>query len=358
MEKGGALEGVVVDGNGAAVHGAQVLVRDYGEGIEERRGVSDAQGRFAFSNIVSKDKVDVEVSHNDFSTWSAEGVDVGSTDLEVRLTPHGGFAGSVFAPDGEAVMAFTVQPQADRSQRSGGKRLRAKTFNDGTFEYTGVPAGTYTLHIRSLKFSAVTIEDVRIGEGEIRDLGEIVLQEGGNVTGRVIDANNGVGVGGARVRVTQGARAFQPGKAVSTIMTAADGSFTITGLKDQVITLEVSHADFAPQRKTGVDPRIAQRSQGLVIELVSAGEIVGAVGDATGKALKGVSVYLISQGKGAARGSNQTVSTDADGSFHFRRVAPGFYTVKAHMFGSPPRSSETKVTVESGGTLEVNLTLD
>jgi len=67
---------------------------------------------------------------------------------------------------------------------------------------------------------------------------------------------------------------------------------------------------------------------------------------------------LISQGKGAARGSNQTVSTDADGSFHFRRVAPGFYTVKAHMFGSPPRSSETKVTVESGGTLEVNLTLD
>ena len=361
LTQGGHLSGVVTSAGGEPVAGAQVIVRDFGDGIAERRAISDPKGHFEFNNIVSEENVEVEVSHDDYATWNHEAVAVGTTDLEVELTSLSSVIGVVLDPSGKPVGNFTVQPQlANRRDGSSQKRFKAKTFNkrNGQFEYKGLSAGTYTFFVRSIKYSAVTIEGVLISEGETKDLGEIHLQEGGTVTGHVIDAGSGEPIAGARIRITQGARAFRPGKSRPSATTDADGYFSFTGLKDQVLTFEVSADGFATIRETGIDPRVASKSQGLELEMVTASEVYGAVVDDRKQALANINVYLIHQGKGGSKGANKTASTDKDGNFHFRGVAPGSYIVKAHKFDKPPRTSEQAIQVESGSNFEVLLQLD
>jgi protocatechuate 3,4-dioxygenase beta subunit len=356
LEKGGVLAGVVKSTVGDLIQGAEVVVRDFGDGIQERRTVSNGKGKFEFNNIIAADEVEVEVKHQDYGNFSDKAVKVGTSDLEVVLKPLGSIVGVVIDPEGRPMDSFTVQPQSNNvNKRRGGARLRAKTFNpeDGRFEYRGIPDGIYSLSVRSLKFSAVTLEEIEVRAGETIDVGEIQLAEGGSVNGRVVIAGTNQPIVGAKIRVLQGAQAFQANRASPVVTTDANGGFVISGLKDRVISLDVTHVEFASERVSSVDPRVGAKSQNLLIELEQPGQIIGTIVDAAGKLAKGMPIYLVAKGKGS---KNDSQNSDANGEFQFRKVSSGAYTVRAHRFGKA--GAQVDVEVFSGDTVEVRLQLE
>ena len=354
LEQGGKLSGIVVSSENEPIQGAEVIVRDLGNGLKEHRVVTNTKGSFEFTSIIAEDFVEVEVNSKDYGTFLAEEVKVGTSDLQVELKSLAVIIGRVVDPEGRPAKSFTVRPQSGGGQSKSGPRLRARNFNpvDGRFEYKGVSDGIYTLSIRSLQYAAVTLTDLRVEAGDVIDVGDIQLSEGGTVTGVVVAAGTNEPVEGARVRVVQGARAFQPGKATSIVTTDAAGEFFFSGLKDQVLALEVSHGNFAKQRVNGVDPRISGKSQGLLVELAAAATISGVVVDSRRQPIKGIAVYLMGGDKSTSS-SGGTAKTDSEGVFEFLGVTPGTYTVRAHRFGNPPLSGEVSLQTVTGQHHEV-----
>jgi uncharacterized GH25 family protein len=290
LEAGGFLAGQVLDSNGAPVSAAEVSVREYTEGFKELRPeITDAEGRFRVQNLSSKDFVKLEVHHDDYGAYSSSKVAVGDENLEVVLRPLGMIRGVLVDPEGKPLSSFSVQAESPDGAGKA-KRLNAKTFSptDGSFEYRGLPDGTYTVSVRAPSFSVVTVADIRVAAGQATDVGQIQLLEGGRISGTVVASEGGAPVAGATVRVTQGFRAFRdPGARVAEV-TGPDGSFTFEKLKDGAVTLEVSHADFVKKRVTGVDTKIAEKSRNLMVALDRGGEISGSVAGRGGKALKGI----------------------------------------------------------------------
>ena len=210
------------------------------------------------------------------------------------------------------------------------------------------------------------IAGVRVGEGEAVDLGQVELPVGGVVFGQVLDASTSRPIPGARVQIVQGSNRFLRADTVtggsaanqSPLQTTdSDGRFKFTGLKSGTLSLKVSQSGYVSRNVDGVNPDLAEKSQDLLVELESGGEITGVVLDKSGKPRGGMAVYLIS---GDAQ-ANQTMQTDKEGKFHFSGVPSGTFTVKAHKFGpggTQNEQSEVNVDMSVGGSQDVILQLE
>ena len=368
LDKGNAVGGIVRDGNGEPIRSANVIVRDLAQGAKELRGSTGDDGSFSIDGILSNDSVVLEVSHENFSSYSNENTPVGGTGIEIVLRELGKIRGNVIDPDGKAVESFTVQPlkPEGRDQR---KKLKPETYNpkDGAFEYAGVPAGTYTVNIRALQFTVASVPNVKVAEGEVVDLGEIVLELGGAVNGRVVDSQTSQGIEGVRVQVVQGTSRFvradpgtdsgSPTTSSPIQVTGSDGSFTFTGLKSGNLALRFSHEVYVGHRIDDVNPDVPEKSRDLQIVLDKGGEISGVVLGKDGEPRSGMPVYLI----GGDAGSNQTMQTDEEGRFHFGSVPSGTFTVKAHKFaavaGQKPEQADEQLEMVPGAAFEVTLQL-
>lgn len=369
LEQGQAVSGRVVDQAGAPVAAAEIVVRDFAQGLKELRGSSVSDGRFTIDGIVATDVVEIEVSHPSYAGYSSENVRVGSSDLQVVLKELGGIRGVVVGPGGEAVDTFTVQAQSEAAQRDPRKAPKAQTFTptggDGAFEYRGIASGVYTVNIRSPQFSAASIPAVAVADGEVVDLGKIVLEAGGVVFGKVVDGASGLPIAGARVQITQGSSRFIrsaaaniAGASTSPVQTTgADGGFRFTNLKGGSLSLRISQDGYVTSTVNDVNPDSAPSSQNLVLELSQGGEITGQVLGADGKARAGMTVYLM----GEDPGTNASTATDRDGRFRFQGVPAGNFTVKAHRFGTqgaPAEQAESPVALGSGDVQQVVLRVE
>ena len=367
LQQGNSVSGVVLDGSNNPIVGASVVATDFTEGLTELTSTTDAQGRFTVDRILSDDQVGLEVSHPEYSKYSVDAVKIGTNDLSVVLGDLARISGKVLGDDGEPIVAFTVQPQYQSERRDPRKDIKPKTFSgeSGTFEFKGVSAGTYNVQISAPSYSAVTLENVSVGEGESVDLGDIGLKVGGIVYGQVIDQASGSPVNRARVQIVQGrsrfAKAPRNDTPVSsaernpTQFTDADGRFRFSGLKDGNLSLRVSLSGYVTQKIDSVNPALASSSQDLVISLSPGGDIAGQVLDAAGKPKARMPVYLM----GDDSSSNQQTSTDREGRFRFAGVPGGTFTVKAHQFrpaaGGNNEHAESQVNLEPGQSVEVTL---
>ena len=211
LSAGSLLGGRILDVDGNEVTNAIVRVREVVGGLSEHRQETDVLGLFNFSSLASKDTVELEVSHPEFSPHFDENVAVGQEDLEITLQRLGGVRGTVVGESGEVVVAFSLQPQPVLDENaspfaSSGSKPAAKTVQDaeGQFEYTGLATGTYSVVVRAPNFASFVYPDVQITAGDIVDLGEAILPSGGVVEGIVIDSETAQPVEGADVRVVTG----------------------------------------------------------------------------------------------------------------------------------------------------------
>src|SRR5690606_30458384 len=221
-------------------------------------------------------------------------------------------------------------------------------------DYAGVPEGVYDVSIGAPSYATVRLAGQVIRGADIVDLGEIVLEEGGRIAGRVVEAGTGRAIAGADVRIVQGAARFRDRSSPTANplqRSAADGSFTFTDLKEGNVTLEVAHAAFGTVRQAGVNPQLAESLE-ILIEMERGGIIEGTVLDVNGRPVDGMWVYLGTD--------NRRTPTNDRGQFTFANVTPGRHTVKAHKFvpNRLPIMAEQEVYVEAGGSVAVDLRVE
>lgn len=366
MERGNAVAGVVTDAKGKAIAYAEVIAKDFSEGVKELRATTGNDGHFTVEGIISNATVELQVTHENYVAWSDPKVRVGASDVQVVLKEMGSLHGIVVTSDGKPVeVSFTVQAQ-NPAMKDPRKQPKSQNFTspDGSFDYKGVPAGTYSVQVKAPPFAVASIADVRVGDGEAVDLGTIELQAGGRVFGKVVAADTRQPVEGVRVQIAQGSSRFMStgtatgGSAPNPIQTTgADGTFAFNGLKSGNLSLRITHEGYLSRKLDDVNPDDSSKSQDLVIELEQGGEISGTVYDSNATARAGIDVYLI----GEDASTNQTQRTDKAGLFHFQGVASGTFTLKAHKFGSAEggqEQAEVSVEVSPGSSQSVDLQLE
>ncbi len=197
------------------------------------------------------------------------------------------------------------------------------------------------------------------------NLGRIILQSGGIVSGREVDGATGQPIFGARVTIVQGSSRFLKANAGApsgarsgrkpTQTTDSNGTFSFSGLKGGSLTLRVKHTDYVEAKATA-NPDVVAESRELVIELTRGGEITGTVFGPGEQPRRNMQIYLI----GDDPRSNKRARSGRDGQFTFRSVVPGSYTVKALEFaqeGRPVEEVEVRVDIGPGQTRTVVLQL-
>jgi uncharacterized GH25 family protein len=341
LKQGAHVKGVILDGDGQPVRGAQVLARDVSpSGMKELRAESEQDGTFSVENILATDAIEIEIEHPDYGSWANEKVPVNTENLKVGMAKLGGVRAVVVDPNGKPVSSFTVQPspkgQASEDAR---KRLGPKTFGtstDGSFQYDGIPAGVYTINIRSPNYAVFTFDDVQVGT-KVTDLGRAVLQEGGALAGVVVD-HDGQPVNGATVRVLGGLVRFNnptssgagrsPGDQ-SVVVTDSTGAFQFKNLKGGPVSLQVNSKGFVPVKVENIDLNNPAQALNVKAILEVGAEIFGTAIDGQNNVKSGVSVFLT----GDRPDWNQRTSTDSEGKFQFKGLSPGRYRVAAQKVG-------------------------
>ena len=188
-------------------------------GLGGNKARTDAQGHFAFDSVESgkyvvrygkpgqvvKAKHDLEVppSSRDvrcdlaLRTGSVRVLVLSSEDAEpverasVRLFRAGDSGGAAKKPRAQRVVMIGITSDGDSGETSsmtfGAERVM--TDDDGVAVFEDVPVGQFTLEVESGRYAPGKKSDVLVVEHQVTDCGAIELERGGQIRGRVTDAN-------------------------------------------------------------------------------------------------------------------------------------------------------------------------
>ncbi len=198
LEPGRAVTGTVTSRDGGPVPGAEVeisLATDDAFGLRVR-ATTDRDGAFDLGMLPKEGLQQVDTTirasaaqHATLSAFFSEFADDSELRLELERgqTVSGRFVNTAGAPVAEVNVW--------------GPGHSAKSSADGTFELSGVPWTGETMLMRSASHAMPAPVALPAEVGEI-DLGDIVLEDGVEITGFVFDAE-GKPVSGAQVNVLQ-----------------------------------------------------------------------------------------------------------------------------------------------------------
>jgi protocatechuate 3,4-dioxygenase beta subunit len=311
--QGGWLAGKVSDAKGRPVAG--VLVRAEmepqfwtGSAVE----TTDSEGRFEIPGL-DVGRYTVVARHAGLAPAVAGGVAVdvdGGADVALTLSPGAAVTGRLV--DGEErPLAGRVAAQELGGQpipRSLVELLRAEAGPDGRFRIDGVPPGSYALGAVAPRFSGRRVE-TEVAGAEVVDLGDIVLEPGVAVRGRV---RTSAGAPIADAEISTGGFDMMRGSAFSETRSEADGSFVLTGLIPGPTRVNFKAVGFAPLTEktmmTGADP--------VDVILSPGGSIAGLVVEEGGRTVDAYRVVAsASKARGPWEGGAEKSVGSSDGRF-------------------------------------------
>ncbi|MBL8804600.1 MAG: carboxypeptidase regulatory-like domain-containing protein [Planctomycetes bacterium] len=143
----------------------------------------------------------------------------------------------------------------DGGARAAGRRSEATTDAQGRFELSGLRPGQQSLEVRAPRFARLQTRDVRAVEGVATDVGTLVLELGGVLTGVVVD-RRGAPVAEARVlqlleSLGGGLMIVGGAPGVELARSGVDGSFRIDTLPAGPFRLRVTHEAHPDQATSG-----------------------------------------------------------------------------------------------------------
>jgi RNA polymerase sigma-70 factor (ECF subfamily) len=319
IERGLAVQGVVVDARARPVAGAEVLLARGGV-IPQATHVAartDASGRFALRDLRSFHLVGARASGLGTSPFELLHAWRTGTrqrlDLELVLPGRSAsLRGVVLDPDGAPVAgafvragAFAVACEPTTSGRAQ-KHVPVHRLTDanGWFSVGELPAGRLPVHAYRRGFAPgdATVELV---EGELRDV-VLRLQVGATLCGTVRDAS-GEPVADAELEWSEAADYPEP----SSAETGADGEFRVADLPAGTLTLHVQARERGSAR---VQVRLhAGQQTSCEVRLAPGHVIAGRLLDHAGSPLAG---WLLTAERPEAAGCGyQLYRSGADGAF-------------------------------------------
>ncbi len=372
--------GIVVDASGRAVRGAEVTasVDPTARRPSALRSsatldpaISDGGGRFSLAGLHPDASYVVRARKAGFASAEIElPRPREDTARELRIVLEGGrrAIGTVVGPSGEPVAGARVT--LEKSVRSGSARrlflarfhgtgvpLEGTSDADGRFAIQDVPAGTFDLEATAPGWARAARPGLEVlAEAAETDFGEIELEPGAALEGRITDAR-GAAVEGAEVFATEteeelvfvGVGGDDDAPAA---VSAADGSFTVPDRRPgEKVDLRVEASGYATASVAGVE---APTVRPLSVRLFRSSKLRGHVVDSTGRPVAGALVWLqILTVRGNTSSSMQSgrTTTAEDGRFTIEEVSPG--EIELHVRADGYRSAELKsLTVEPERDLE------
>ncbi|MBL9079488.1 MAG: carboxypeptidase regulatory-like domain-containing protein [Planctomycetes bacterium] len=275
------------------------------------------------------------------------------TEVEADATSHGdapqGVRGRVFTPDGQPAPGVEVLLVENVSRNAAELFLRAKmaqsapplasskTREDGSFELGLLRAGQMCdLRVVSDRFPEKSIGRLSVREGDWFDAGEIRLEFGSLVQGRVVEEGTQLGIAGATVYLANATQAHAmlatPGRERGiAAQTDASGFFRFENAPAQgLVNLTVEALGYAasPVLNQPLKPQVPNE---FLLQVVRGEPIAGVVVDPDGKPIAGATVTAT--GLSTKTPQNATATSGADGVFSFPSLRVGPYHLQTSMAG-------------------------
>ncbi len=346
LAAGVSLSGTVADRAGQPVAGAVVLIQpDTGSAqslgaLSER---TDAQGRFEALGL-EPGAHQVVTRHPDFAPHVSMVRIEGGIDAQVSVTLDGGASvvGRLLGAGDRPVRGQVGVEESDGQSVPAAVRelLRAEAGEDGRFRIERVPPGSHALLAAGLGHAPKRI-DAAVGASAVVDLGDVELEAGLAIRGRVTD-KRGRPVADARLHASP----FRMGmKRQATTLSDPDGSFVLGGLDPGMHEVRVQATGHGE-----ADRQVEAGSEGVTFVLEASGSIVGAVADDAGRPVEVFSVVarVVDEERHAA--AVKTVSSP-EGRFLLEDLAAGTYTLQVSAASRMP-ASVSDLNVTAGATTD------
>ncbi len=344
---GSGIYGRILDERGDDVAGALVTVEmENGMFSSSPAQESDAEGRFAFLGL-EPGRYRLFARHDDFAPEVLE-LELGSeSDAEIEVVVTAGFLLTGRLVDENAK---PVRGRVSLRALDGGNvsvtmrsRFRIETDDEGSFSLGPVPAGDHMLLVEARGYSAKNVEAPISGRNEDEDLGDIVLEIGLAIAGRVTN-ESGAPIAAAAVTASQPGRGMMSatGDGLVVAETDEEGRFILAGLSPGAQEVRATASGYGNSKPVRVEPG----TTGLTLTLKLAGSIRGAVVDPESRP---VTSFVARARSSEARGILPVTVQDAEGVFVVDGVPEGEYAVE---ITSPAFVPEAISSVRvSGGTV-------
>ncbi len=338
LPAGRSVTGTVKNQDGQPVVGAIVIVDD-AVGQPAR---TDQAGAFALD--LPSDR-DVTLTITTFDNSHSTTIEVPRTDRAVSVQldapPTCRLVARVSGLPGRTRLSsvlMQIKPRGSNTERN--SRTRLVDIQNGVLDWPLCPVGPCRVEIRCEGYVPF-IQDIDFSPSVDTDLGDIVLERGAFVLGRVVD-DKGAPVANARVFVGNEGdlQVYEP-----RTTTAEDGTFRILGVSTRSATVVAWAAGYSPAVRTLTLPNdvISGRTIEIPLELGSTIEV--SVPDAQ----PGSIVQLLREGRLVA-----SAALDEAGVAQFVDRATGLYRVRLYGTGKP---QELRVE-QPGSTVEFALEYD
>jgi hypothetical protein len=328
LARGGIVEGIVVDGAGAPIRGAQIAAFATGPDGQGLEASADAQARTAGRHAGLAP--DATPASPNAPSRSADPLYVPRGELGVMLGPipypplvGGSALRYARIVDGPGVSrGVTVQPGLPPLPVDPALAPTWVTGDDGRFRITGLPRAAWTVSARAPALAEGRSRPDKGGVGEVARDVRIVLGAGVIVAGTVTDGDGPVA--GAILEIR--ARGKGPGLARLETVTDVDGSYRLGPLAGEV-TLRVSaygHGEVVRELDLGPPSGAVPGERREDISLAEAdAELEGVVEDPSGLPARGARLAILGGG-GAGR---RTIAGDG-GRFSIPYLPAGKHVVR------------------------------
>ncbi len=264
-----------------------------------------------------------------------------------------------------------------------GTKIATQTTLGQQFTLANVPAGMHTLLAQSASYAAAIV--VEVTAGHVSNIGEVVLQNAGQIAGLVTAQSSGNPLSGAMVTVTEvlptatTATAPLPSRLT---YTDTSGSYVVDGLPAGSYLVTISAQGYTTATLS-LTVSAGQTTAGDAALVAAATANTGAVGgtvylkldDGTLNPLQGVLVqimppntaytglqqFLLGQAVSSGQAGPMIPSaiayafTDENGAYLIKGLTPGAYTAIASRDGL--NNASMPVTITANTTANVNFTL-
>ncbi len=339
-----SLAGVVVDARGQPVEGAMVSARSEapdGYGYDR----TDEYGHFDLGGLPPSAHYKITAQREN-SGVEGPSVDVATGNRQVRLLVRDAamITGRVLlAGKPVSYFGFAITDDVNDSY----SRPTPVRDEDGRFTSKDATPGKAVVVIVGPGFARKAIDNVQIVAGQTTDLGDITVERGEAIRGRVLDGRGG-GIAGATVTIVgsasfsaRGLQRIMQGEPTAT--TDASGNFELFGgpPSTEERTIKAAHPMVGASAFTIVP--IGQSTIDLVLQTTGAIE-----GTAVGHDLS----FAIAVSHEDARG-RYSADVDTLGRFSFSALPPGHYQIETV---GRTRFPAMAVEVTAGKTTPVTLT--
>jgi len=357
LERGGVVTGVVHDSEGRPVAGARVAI-DTGlplptEWVERASRVetaTNAEGRFRLEGI-GRTPVQVSARAPGFGRAEREKVEAGA-HVELFLFAGATLTGSVVDAEGQPLKGALVQAAGGGLWSTSPPAER--TGEDGSFVMAGVDPGEYVVMAgegaRAPGLARAVVEED--ADTDVR----VVVNDGGFVTGRLVDPEGQPLAGRARVVSFEGLTL--PGFASDRMSTEVrgDGRFALGPLPPGALQVRVAAAGYASKRLEAFVPEAGATVELGRVALDTGLTIRGRVIDAEESGIEGAKVSATPES--ATLDPPAEATSDDGGAFVVRGLeedayelsvsAPGYATLRV---GARAGDADVELRLEGAGDI-------